>query len=40
MQTYVKRMDIKTWRVIPAATSANEIDTVRNSLVMGYFHFN
>lgn len=40
VQTYVKRMDIKTWRVFPVATSANEIDTVRNSLVMGYFHFN
>jgi hypothetical protein len=40
MQTYVKRMDIKAWRVFPVATSSTEIDTVRNSLVMGYFHFN
>jgi hypothetical protein len=40
VQTYVKRMDIKTWRIFPVATSATEIDTVRNSLVMGYFHFN
>jgi hypothetical protein len=39
-QTYVKRMDIKAWRVFPVATSPTEIDTVRNSLAMGYFHFN
>jgi len=39
-QTYVKRMDMKTWRVFPVAASAIEIDTVRNTLVMGYFHFN
>jgi len=38
-RTYVKRMDITTWRVYPVATSPTEIDTVRNSLVLGYFHF-
>jgi hypothetical protein len=37
--TFVKRMDIKTWRVFPPATDANQIDTLRSSLVMGYFHF-
>jgi hypothetical protein len=39
IRTYVKRMDMKTWRVYPEPTSPTEIDTVRNSLVVGYFHF-
>ncbi len=38
-QTFVKRMDLKSWRVFPPAKSATEIDTVRSSLIMGYFHF-
>jgi hypothetical protein len=39
VRTYVKRMNLKTWRIYPPAASANEIDTVRNSLILGYFHF-
>jgi hypothetical protein len=38
-RTFVKRMDMKTWRIFPVATSPIEIDTVRTSLVLGYFHF-
>lgn len=38
-KTFVKRMDLKTWRIYPPATGPNDIDTVRTSLVMGYFHF-
>jgi hypothetical protein len=38
-RTYAKRMDLKTWRVFPPATSALDIDTVRLSMVLGYFHF-
>lgn len=39
VQTYVKRMDLKTWRIFPPASSPTEIDTVQTSLVLGYFHF-
>lgn len=39
VQTFVKRMDLKTWRVSPPATSPTDIDTVRTFLVLGYFHF-
>ncbi len=39
VQTFVKRMDMKTWRVFPPASSPTEIDTVQTSLVLGYFHF-
>lgn len=38
-RTYVKRMDLKTWRVFPAAESALDLDTVRTSVILGYFHF-
>jgi hypothetical protein len=38
-QTFVKRMDMKTWRIFPIAESELDIDTVRTSLVLGYFHF-
>jgi len=38
-KTFAKRMDMKTWRVFPAPTDPNEIDTVRMSFVLGYFHF-
>jgi hypothetical protein len=38
-QTFVKRMDLKTWRIFPPAESAIDLDTVRTSLVLGYFHF-
>ncbi len=39
-RTYIKRLDMKTWRTYPAATSDETIDTLRTSIVMGYFHFN
>lgn len=39
IQTYVKRMDMTTWRIFPPASSATEIDTVRTFLILGYFHF-
>ena len=35
-RTYLKRMDMKTWRTIPPGPKA---DTLRLSLVLGYFHF-
>jgi hypothetical protein len=38
-RTYAKRMDLKTWRVFPPAQSAMDLDTVRTSMVLGYFHF-
>ena len=39
VKTFLKRMDIKTWRTIPAATSGSDLDTLNMSLVVGYFHF-
>jgi hypothetical protein len=36
-RTFVKRLDMKTYRIYPA--SMNTIDTLRASFVMGYFHF-
>lgn len=39
VQTFVKRMDLRTWRIFPPASSPIEIDTVQISLVLGYFHF-
>jgi hypothetical protein len=38
-RTFLKRMDLKTWRVFPPAETGTQVDTVRLSLVMGYFHF-
>jgi hypothetical protein len=37
-RTFVKRMDLKTWRVFPVADSTG-IDTLKASFVLGYFHF-
>jgi hypothetical protein len=39
VRTYLKRMDMKTWRVAPPPTSDEIIDTLTTSLVMGYYHF-
>ena len=36
VRTFVKRMDMKTWRTSPPI---NKPDTLRLSLVLGYFHF-
>ena len=37
-RTFVKRLDMKTWRTFPASGEAG-VDTLRASFVMGYFHF-
>jgi hypothetical protein len=39
MQTFVKRLDLKTWRSYPPSASGASVDTVRMSCVLGYFHF-
>lgn len=38
-RTYLKRLDMKTWRTFPAPGAAEIIDTLKTSVVMGYFHF-
>jgi hypothetical protein len=38
-RTYIKRLDMKTWRTYPVPLSDEIIDTLRTSFVMGYFHF-
>ncbi len=37
-RTFVKRLDIKTWRTFPVNREGG-VDTLRSSFVMGYFHF-
>jgi hypothetical protein len=37
-RTFVKRLDIKTWRTFPVSRQS-AVDTLRTSFVMGYFHF-
>jgi hypothetical protein len=39
-KTYLKRLDLKTWRISPVPDPDEIIDTLRTSVVMGYFHFN
>jgi len=38
-RTYLKRLDMKTWRTFPPPGTDEIIDTLRTSFVMGYFHF-
>jgi hypothetical protein len=38
-RTFVKRMDLKTWRSWPLPRPGANVDTLNLSLVMGYFHF-
>jgi hypothetical protein len=38
-RSFVKRMDLKTWRIFPAAGVNERLDTLKTSLIMGYFHF-
>ena len=38
-RTYLKRLDMMTWRTFPPPTSDEMIDTLKTSIVMGYFHF-
>jgi hypothetical protein len=40
VQTFTKRLDMKTWRVYPPVLDPTQIDTMRTTMVMGYFHFN
>lgn len=37
-RTFVKRLDMKTWRTFPVAKEGR-VDTLNASFVMGYFHF-
>jgi hypothetical protein len=37
-RTFVKRVDVKSWRSYPPP-SGTTLDTLRMSMVMGYFHF-
>ncbi len=37
--TFVKRLDVKTWRSYPLMTEGQVPDTLRMSVCMGYFHF-
>ena len=39
-RTYLKRLDMKTWRTVPPPAASEIIDTLKTSIVMGYFHFN
>ena len=39
-RTFAKRMDTMTWRSYPPYTAGEVPDTLRMSIVMGYFHFN
>jgi MSHA pilin protein MshD len=39
-RTYIKRLDMKTWRIYPLPLTDETIDTLKTSIVMGYFHFN
>ncbi|MFN0159351.1 MAG: hypothetical protein ACKVRP_14920 [Bacteroidota bacterium] len=38
-RTFLKRLDLKTWRIAPPATGGAQLDTVKMSTVLGYFHF-
>jgi hypothetical protein len=38
-RTYLKRLDMRTWRTFPVPTSDEIVDTLKTSIVMGYFHF-
>ncbi len=39
VRTFVKRLDLKTWRIAPPLTRSTPIDTLKLSMVSGYFHF-
>jgi hypothetical protein len=38
-RTFVKRLDLATWRSFPPASRGERLDTLHTSLVFGYFHF-
>jgi hypothetical protein len=37
--TFVKRLDVKTWRSYPPMSEGQAPDTLKMSICMGYFHF-
>jgi hypothetical protein len=37
--TFVKRLDVRTWRSYPPMSEGQAPDTLRMSICMGYFHF-
>ena len=39
-RTFIKRMDMVTWRTIPAPGQGGSIDTLFTSIVYSYFNFN
>ncbi len=38
-QTFMKRIDLKTWRSFPPRSASERLDTLRTSIGLGYFHF-
>jgi len=38
-KTFVKRVDMKSWRSTPPAPAGANLDTLRSSITIGYFHF-
>ncbi len=38
-KTFLKRLDLKTWRVKPPMVRSSRLDTLKMSMAMGYFHF-
>ena len=38
-RTYVKRLDMVTWRTFPPRALDEVLDTLKTSIIMGYFHF-
>ena len=38
-QTFLKRLDLKTWRSFPPLSGSGSLDTLRLSIGLGYFHF-
>ena len=38
-RTFLKRLDLVTWRSFPPSSPGERLDTLHTSLVLGYFHF-
>ena len=38
-KTFVKRIDMKTWRSVPPAPLGTKLDTLKSCVTIGYFHF-
>jgi CRISPR/Cas system-associated protein Cas7 (RAMP superfamily) len=39
VRTFVKRLDLRSWRSAPPAPAGAKLDTLRSSITIGYFHF-